>query len=208
MDLRLLSFVVVFTYQSAAPSYRAVIWLENSIGDFHVFCFNARLHERHQRSNQPLGCTYIKVDGSLKVNYFRFKKLQSSRWKGKREARSRLLSSGATGALPPPTRSIVCHRAVCCGQMNLESGDTLLLFWRCRNWAHGARHFLALGPLCRRQAGQRSPSIIPPFSWPFKVPWAVKCGGGGRDAPPHCVSSAVNHPGSSSPCWSVDTGSG
>lgn len=129
---------VCFTYQSAAPSYRAVIWLESGFGGFHVFYFNARVHQRHQRRNQPLRCTYIKLNGGLKANYFRLKKLQISRWKGNREARfSAPLLRCHRGPRPP--HSIVCHRAVCCGQMNQESGDTLLLFWRCRNWAHGTR---------------------------------------------------------------------
>lgn len=179
VDLRLLSFVV-FTYQSAAPSYRAVIWLENSIRDFHVFYFNARLHKRHQRCNHPLTCTYIKLDSSLKVNYFRFKKLQISRWKGNREARFCLLSLRCHWD-PRPPHSIVCHHAVCCGQMNQESRDTLLLFWRCTNWARGVRHFLPIRTRCRRRDGQRLPSIIPPFSWLFEVPAVVKYCGGGRD---------------------------
>lgn len=88
---------VCFTYQSAAPSYQAVIWLENSFGDFHVFYFNARVHKRHQRRNQPLRCTYIKLNSGLKVNYFRLKKLQISRWKGNREARF----SGSSLSVPP-----------------------------------------------------------------------------------------------------------
>lgn len=32
---------------------------------------------------------------------------------------------------PSMSHSIVCHHVVCCGQMNQESWDTLLLIWRC-----------------------------------------------------------------------------
>lgn len=77
---------------------QAVIWLENSFRNFHVFYFDAGLHKHHQRCNQPLRCTYIKLDSSLNVDYFK-KRLYISRWKEKPEACFYFFSFGETEIL-------------------------------------------------------------------------------------------------------------
>lgn len=100
-DLRLLSFVV-FTYQSAA-SYWAVIWLEISIRDFHVFYFKARLHNWHQRCNLPLKCTYIKLDSSAKWIILDWK---GFRFQGERETVKRVFVSSLLVPLRPSPSSL------------------------------------------------------------------------------------------------------
>lgn len=71
------------------------------------------------------------------------------------------------------SHSIVCHHVVCCGQMNVESRDTLLLIGQCSLTAPAQHMALATSwhsaPYQRRQTGQYLPSIIQQFSWPFEV---------------------------------------
>lgn len=132
------------------------------------------LHKQHQRCEQPLRCTYIKLNGSINV-FFLFSKDFTFQGETKKlvfissHSVKRRSLHVSLNSLPP-----------CSLLWSDESGVRghiiayLTVQSDCTNSAHGAHHFLALRTGCRLQAGQYLPSIIQPFSWPFEVLGAFK----------------------------------
>lgn len=136
------------------------------------------LRKQHQRCNQPLTCTYIRLDNSLDVWYFK-EALYISRWKEKKK----------TNKLPPlllfgwnwdpcMSHSIVCHHLVCYGQMNQESRDTLLLIWQCSLTVQTQHMALATswhsGPAVDYRPANICLQLFHNFHGHFEVPAAVK----------------------------------
>lgn len=162
------------------------------------------LHKQHQRCEQPLRCTYIKLDSSLNVDYF------TSHFKVKGKTWSMFLFLLIRWNWDPSmSHSIVCHHVVCCGQMNQESRDTLLLIWQCSLTAQTQHMALTTswhsGPAVDYRPANICLQLFNNFHGHLKSPKHLNRW---REGPPLGVSCVVDYQRMSLCFWAADTGTG
>lgn len=107
------------------------------------------------------------------------------------------------------SHSIVCHHVVCCGQMNQESRDTLLLIWQCSLTAQTQHMVLTTswhsGPAVDDKLANICLQLFNNFHGHLK---SLELLNRWRDRPPLGISCVVDHQRISSCFQAADIGIG